>query len=669
MGGFAGPVRDATAALAASLELDLDAYQLAYAPRAPHLGYQAEHVDRERAAWTLMSVWLCGYATGAFDSTATLRDAELWFYGEHSRDLPAIAPNTSPFTAPPGSPVTARALLPYLLDTHDLGTRRAVLRDREQATHQRRRRRRGVYYTPGDVARLVLNSCRVDPRRFTSLLDPAVGSGVFPWTAALLELVEPEGLFGIDSDPSIAERAATTLMSATLQHFEDRAPWCVWHLHRMNLATRDSLGLSTGGGESTDTLANRVSIRGQLLAGDYIKPAIEQDVGADLVDLFPELDGGAELVVSNPPYARMGTACAELHADRFGIFGSAPPTPATNTYLPFLELGMRLVDPAAGAMSFVVPLSLGFDSGKHATALREMFQERGGGWDFRFFDRTPDALFGDDIKTRNCVVTWHANGRGIATTPLLRWTSRTRSEFMSNPPPVTEITEEISAGVPKVGSVSEAGLHGHLGAWVHRLGSVCDMRTESPESLAFLGQAPVVAVAPTAYNWLNVVREPALLTSYGHDASSGYTVLKFASDSHADAAYAVLASRLVFWLWRSQGDGFHVTNAFLRSIPWPEPPADQLALDRSGSPATGPLAELGRALWLAASSEPVRSVNRGRTSIAFPGTVDERLISRLDHALFRCFDVPERFRIDLGEWYREVVVVDEHDSRRSTNAR
>ena len=112
-----------------------------------------------------------------------------------------------------------------------------------------------------------------------------------------------------------------------------------------------------------------------------------------------------------------------------------------------------------------------------------------------------------------------------------------------------------------------------------------------------------MGVATTAYNWLPLYR------SKTSQSPTTLRLLKFSNEQTADWAYAVIASDLVYWLWRVEGDGFHLPTAFLARLP----------ITWSGQPADEGLAELGRALWASALRRPIRSVNGGRETFSYPG--------------------------------------------------
>src|SRR5947209_8317960 len=81
----------------------------------------------------------------------------------------------------------------------------------------------------------------------------------------------------------------------------------------------------------------------------------------------------------------------------------------------------------------------------------------GGSWIFRSFDRSPDAMFGDDVKQRVTIVTREIGQPEqrfrVWSSGLHRWTSRSRHElFNCLPQPTPLDVHTIVAGVPRIGS-------------------------------------------------------------------------------------------------------------------------------------------------------------------------------------------------------------------------
>src|SRR5262249_16965518 len=150
-----------------------------------------------------------------------------------------------------GDAVELRALLPYLLDPMAAATRRDVLSAQSTAHERRSRKASGVYYTPGDVAylmveRVLSGHVGTDEHLW---IDPAHGSGVFLRAAfcALGGRSEvADRIYGVDLDPIAAETASFVLTAEDLVHNPDAgAPWERWHRFRRNLATGDALLIDT----------------------------------------------------------------------------------------------------------------------------------------------------------------------------------------------------------------------------------------------------------------------------------------------------------------------------------------------------------------------------------------------------------------------------------------
>src|SRR5437867_518513 len=86
-----GPIREFAEELGASVAVDAADFDSCFAPRVSRLGYSPPGPDlASRTAWALVAEWLCGYALGALDDDATIREAETWFLSA-SRTLPRLA--------------------------------------------------------------------------------------------------------------------------------------------------------------------------------------------------------------------------------------------------------------------------------------------------------------------------------------------------------------------------------------------------------------------------------------------------------------------------------------------------------------------------------------------------------------------------------------------------
>jgi hypothetical protein len=659
---IAGPLRAYVADLASTLRLELHDFERIYAPRASRLGFQVSTDGiAERAAWALAAQWLVGYVIGSLPPTATLADAEAWFLSDES-GLPRFAPRITMAHALQGSDRDQLfALLPYLLDPLAPATRRCVMRKGELLEDRLARKAAGIFYTPADVAQYMADTARASHVRHC--LDPACGTGVF------LRAAQGQGggvdVYGCDVDPLVPEPCAFVLLANELRAVDSAHPWRLWHLHRLKIATVDSLLLVPG--SQLDDVARHSRrrelehVRASLSRGDTPPPAQAHEPEYALGDLFPGLGDGADVVLCNPPYARLAD-----HPDRgrliqsFASLGECHGRSSIEMSGPFVEQAWKLSKPGSGRAALVVPLSVAFNSTAPFRALRQAMADQPGQWRCAFFDRTPDALFGDDVKTRNAILFYDAAGRReLATTPVLRWTSRTRSRFFETIRFTTAGKLGGPTPIPKLGSDAEGRLYAAARTVAGRFGD-CIVGLEAPR---VVDERPnpsnAVYVAPTAYNWLSCARSLDSWSRQDDVSLSALTRLEFSDAKTADAAYAVLCSRLVYWLWRVEGDAFHVTRTFLRDIPLP--------IGSLGGATRAALADLGVALWESVEARPVVSVNKGRRTTGFSATAAHELLDEIDSVLLQAFSLDDAIgTFELAAWHETNVVVDPTDPTRAS---
>jgi SAM-dependent methyltransferase len=636
-----------------------EAYAAAFAPRISGLGFSVTADELpERAARALVAEWLVGYAVGAVSNGASFAEAERWFYG--GVELEHLGFGLRERFEAPCSRDEAFALLPYVLDALRPGTRRELLRDVSAASDRRIRKHFGAFYTPADVAAQMTRW--VAPEPGNTCLDPACGTGVFLRAAVHQGELDAENVFGCDVDPAIVDAAAFVVLATTIASgWRLPSPWAGWHLARLNLATIDALQLTRCNHKAPSERTREVAdIRRELLRGAIPAAAAQQAPSFELGELFPSLAGGAEIVLSNPPYAKIGRSANFIDLGGFRSLARARVTPSVRAEALFVEQLWRLTDPNSGRGSLVLPLSIASSSRAEFLGLRRAIQEQGGKWTFSFFDRAPDGLFGDDVKTRNSIVVYRAGGpRSMKTTGLLRWTSRTRRRFLETIKPVP-VEADIADCIPKLGSSAEVDLYRAVRALSGRLrddllASRSGREVSAPTLFDGQGPAARLAVASTAYNWIGVVRDPAQLRVDGHTSENTLSQLTLATTELADAAYAVLSSRIVFWLWRVESDGFHVTGRFLEDLPF--------RLSVLGDSLLC-LAELGRQLWEDVLGRAIWSINKGRRTVAYP-PIHSPVLDVVDDAVLEAFGLREHAeRCDVRQWHQNVVVVDFSEHKR-----
>ena len=687
---WAGPLRQAISVLRTGLDPEgcraLDSLLRPLDPLVDQGSCRREDM-RTRGARALAIAWLFARTFGAIDANARLNAAELWFAGTTIATAnldPGAEDRALTLLYPLRLDEAFEDLLPYILDPHGPGTRRAVLRDPANSLDREARKDTGVFYTPADVAQFMVRGTldALPSDRLPSFIDPACGTGVF-LRAAFREALNGERwsaadvirhLYGLDISVLAIEACAFVLTHDWLKvsPAEVGEPIHRWRYIRLNLAALDTLTLEVDGDQlafppDEERRRFRVEVRDALLQGQNVHsaymPSREGDIpwGLALSRVFPERATGFDAVVTNPPYASMGPRRdLRIMRQRFESLRGVTVTPATNTYIVFVDLMWKFTT-NCGAASTIVPLSVAYNSGAPFRSLRSAMERAGGHWRFAFFDRTPDALFGDDVKQRTAIL-FRQGGRpfSVSVGPLQRWTSRTRHKLFDSVEFTTLRMPNLESFIPKLAGQLEARayqeIHNRKNRFKNATASAgsTDGSTQSSDGSSVL-------VASTAYNWLSIYRTTEFSRPDLPSPGRSTTVrLSFRSGEDADAAYAILSSRLTYWLWRVEGDGFHVTRAFLDRIPYDWNSFSEVARQRLGA--------LGKDLWERITRHPVKSVNGGRETISFCPYGSPEHLDEIDRILIDSADLPKELESRLKSFILTTTVVDFEDKARNSNA-
>ena len=682
-----------------------------FSPR--HGGFLMSQASPEpaskRAAWAVTNIWLLGRIAAATKSTTSLADAEAWFLGIQRPDLPSLASRVTSEVEARTMDALSRVridedlvdLYPYVLESHGPGTRLSVMRNPATSVSREAKRGKGVFYTPSDVAEYMVEGVLKEHSgdgRSLSCLDPACGTGSFLRTQ--LRIVQrssndaqfhpieyaTECLYGLDLSVLAIESCAFVLLVECLRDLDvlGISPWAAWHALRLNLAAVDALRVvpsSPTVGEQ-DAVLIRESVKAQLLksnldhgggqiAGSRLAgsegPLEAGDASIPLPHLFPERSEGFDLLVGNPPYAELGARIDwPLLETEFASLRDCESLETCNTYPLFIECMWRLTREKQNASALVVPLSIAYHQGRQYRSCRRAMASHGGRWRCAFFDREPHALFGEEVKTRNAILFRRESSSDrqrtaiaeFETGPLRKWTSRTRSRLFTSIRFTPLGPASVTRGVPKLDGANQVEAFSRLysaskalsGLW-HR----ADRR--SLQDVEEFQGPRTLFVSGTAYNFINVFRSlisrPDGSTPW---SESGILALTCNSDDAADVVFAVLSSRLAYWLWRVRGDGFHVPQWFVETVPFGPGSFD--------SKAWSTLQEGGRLLWQAISVHPITSTNGGRLTVAYSPLQATAERDAIDAALVRSAGLHESFAGELRDFVRETVVVDENDEVR-----
>lgn len=620
---YGRPIREAVSVLSGSLARKpqcSDLYETLFPSTDPWKPEPAlVRSPAEMAAWALVSIWVTGVASGELSTSATLRVAEDWFFGDEIATRLAALPsaraigNAEALLRKEANASAYRDLLPYILDPHGPGSRLSVKRDPTTRTAQARKRAEGVFYTPADVAHYMVATClkSVCGTNPAHVFDPACGTGVF-LRAALVELrnkypsrqvsqLAADCLFGADIDPWPINGATFVLLTEILASGEinNCPPSAIWHRLRQNFACIDTLLVDPSslddGNRSTGADA---SSKGRF----------------PLSRIFPALRNGPNVVVGNPPYANLGQRSDFATLRSCFATLSAKATSTAEIYLPFLEQMVRLSNGNQCAGALVLPLSIGCNVGAQFAAGRAMIAQTHGQWRFAFFDREPHALFGEDVKTRNAIVLWSRGPSEQVTTissgPLRKWRGESRAA-MFNSLRFTPIESDIRFGIPKIDGECQADALTLVSSrWTHLEQAVLSVGRATLDQIARANDKTVF-VGPTAYNFLNVFLKPpqGLLETEKTLSAHPLHAIDCATREEALAVFAIMSSHLAYWWWHTHGDGFHVSRRTIASFPF--------GMETLTGDIGTQLSRCGAELWSLISSNPVISVNRGATSLAF----------------------------------------------------
>lgn len=587
-----------------------------FAPKDVRLGVM--ELTPSRVAWSLAAL-LCVYRVTHKDRAEIDVAAALdWFFqGSDKFYYPALLNNrvlvrkANKVFADIDASVLYE-LLPYTLDHHGFGTRRDVIKDASNIRARENKKKRGVYYTPSDVADYMI-SWAIGDKSLPTVLDPACGTGVFLLSAARNLVAKNENpllvmgvLYGIDVDPMSVDLACFVLTCFFIPLIQDLRPWQIWHLLRLNFAVKDTLDvlqiqnepplflMLSNNLEKREKLKKIVASGGDLYQNDKLDNALNESV----FQLFPEVNLGFDVLVANPPYSALGARKdLKIMPRNLRSLNNALVTSTTNSFVPFIET-MWTWTKQGSQSSMIVPMSIAYNSTSPFQSLRRAMSLTRGDWFFRFFDRTPDSIFGDDIKQRTAIVQYindQSKPAAIWTSGITRWTSRSRVNLFRSQLPKTVMLKSfnITTGIPKIQTRWEQAIYELLDKQPIKLANWISSTSKGYS----------VKVGVTAYNYLALYRQTPLDV-----APTTSNSLETTGELEADYLYALLVSRFTYWMWRVSGDGFHVPKAFLLNLPYENFKNENLHKQ---------LAALGKEIWKKSQRFPVDSTNKGVRTRSF----------------------------------------------------
>lgn len=647
----------------------------------------------EIAAQVLLSIRLIAWIAEDFNGN-TITEAERWFVQDNADSLLLFQhipwPATDTDILIPGleEGTDLYTYLPYIFEVFDTGP---IAISRASA-HERRnnrqlKRKRGVFYTPPDVAGFMVREL-IDGKEWSSwhdgpptFLDPACGTGVLlkslyeqmandlkPKRLSDAAEFAARSLFGIDLSPSAVASTSFVLLSACIQSVEqiDVPPFEAWNLIKRNLRVGDSTDLLLYSKTETNKVnANTDSCEEQpnpllfqSLHGGDNQQINEREVEQDCPKL--RMDSWRHLRLENAPDTdSLEAELSTFKGKKFDCVITNPPystderansSSASMAYLPFVKMMWELTSEEGGTAGIVLPLSIAYNSFPAFRDLRSSMRTVKGTWRAAFFDRAPDSLFGDDVKTRNAILFLErehnqtSSKSELATTALIRWNSRNRDQLFRTIAFTDVEWPSHERIIPKIGSQFGWRLYhhlyerksGHIEASWHTVGDATEEETHQDRKV-YLGR--------TAYNWLPVYW--SLPSSKGKDVRSDLWSIAAYSMTEAAALYGICASRLSYWLWRVEGDGFHLNKGFVRRIP--------LSLDDLRADQLERLASVSVGFWQHVAGNVVKSTNKGKTTTSYAPSLTSQEHLELDVCIEDVFELPDGTGEFAHEFAKEVV--------------
>lgn len=489
-------------------------------------------------------------------------------------------------------------------------------RDRRNGVITKKKKDCGIYYTPLDIVNYMVRCCSKRLlNHYPSLskcrfVDFSCGSGVF-LLQILNNIIESENistftncnkiiekcLFGVDVSTSAVECARYCVLSNCIRQLEF----------------------------SRDDVVQLIDIlNSNIICAD----AIEFNANSNLKTPFPK---NFHCIIGNPPY--VGNSEIVKHIG------------TNNLFIPFVK-NLISFSNETSVSSLVLPLSVSYNNQPYFRELRKSIEEDTAEWKFEHYDRSPDSLFGDDVKSRSCILFREQNkeSKKMLTTQLLRWTSSLRTDFFYKEKECVDITNlTIDEFIPKISTLTEKNAYQKIQSYGTSLLSM--MNNVKPESTD-----NQIIIKGTAYNCICAYDHiPFAYDEYGNRYIAND--IKVYSPKNINDQYFILSilnSRIVFWLWTVIGDGFHVTNRLLERMKISEDCFTENQLET--------LKELGKDFSDRIKNHSSTVKNGGKTITVYNHFSLTDIVAQIDKIIISALDLPEDFLAFLEEWHTNLVV-------------
>ena len=274
---------------------------------------------------------------------------------------------------------------------------------------------------------------------------------------------------------------------------------------------------------------------------------------------------GFDVVIGNPPYEALGKSMDAARRKSLTERKRYRTTNCGDLYPLFCEAALALAKPEGGVVTLIVPLSIAF--GQRERTLRRTFEERCASIDLRHYDNRPDTVFNasptvmtpenSQRATILTVVLGKARKTLIRTTGLQHWHSDERSRCLAQrrtsttPAHGRNIDIRIAEQWPRIPTAEVSQLVSVLLKQKH---TVADYRTNQGTQLGF-------PLAPRYF----VSTIPA-----GAVSPRGEKIFTVADDDAGCLVMAALNGHVGYGWWRVYGDGFHLNEHEVYTLPIPD---------------------------------------------------------------------------------------------------
>lgn len=468
------------------------------------------------------------------------------------------------------------------------------------------KKNRGIYYTPEDIIDFMLSRCvdalfKENEDTIPSFLDCSCGAGFFLLKALSmienicnvqdnicesLQLLE-KCIWGVD----ISENAIDVCKIMFVMHYLDSFPNALDYLDTI----WDSLQKSFFVGDATRL--SKVIVSNSAMPVTY------------------------DCIIGNPPYVSKGKN--------------------SNLYITFVK---NIIEFSSGksCSALVLPLSVCYAQGTEFIELRKKIQVDHASWEFHNYDRSPDSLFGDQVKTRNTIVfreSVQSKGK-LYTSKLQRWTSECRGRLFEDIK-LCDITNiSVLKGIPKISCTAEKNAFFKICEGNSCIADLIHRPLKNDELLVMNG---------TAYNWLCVYDHyPPSIDENGElYLSSTSSVYGIESRSDRNFCIALLSNRIAYWYWTAIGDGFHFGRSFLMDY--------RIGKDSFSERQYKKMVELGAQYCERIKEFPTVSYNAGKTIVNYSHCKVMDIIVQIEHLIAEGLCLPSDFCKNISYWYENQV--------------